>query len=263
VEGYGDGTNTSGILSTDSITFPSVALPSLVFGCGYNQYAENSISGEGLAVVGLGGGPLSLVSQLGHKINYKFSYCLAPLNASGLGATSKMRFGADVIGPKVVSTPLIIRDDDPTFYFLKLDRISVGNNTSVVIPVGQNVLIDSGTTLTTLESVIYNRVRDAVTRATGLIAVPDPDGMLDLCFETQKFVKVNPPDVVFDFDGADVVLKAPNTFFDLGNVTCLTIIPKKGGNTMTFGNFAQVNFEVGYDLQAQQVSFAPRDCANY
>lgn len=264
VQGYGDGTNTSGILSTDTITFPSVALPSLTFGCGYDQYAKNSISGEGLGVVGLGGGPLSLVSQLGLKINYKFSYCLAPLNASGLGATSKMRFGADVIGPKVVSTPLIIRDDDPTSYFLKLDRISIGNTTSAVIPVGQNALIDSGTTLTTLERNVYNRVRDAVTMAIGLRPVPDPDGMLDLCFETETFAKVNhPPDVVFEFDGADVVLKAPNTFLDLGNVTCLTIIPKKGGNIMTFGNFAQFNFEVGYDLQAKVVSFAPRDCANY
>jgi len=41
----------------------------------------------------------------------------------------------------------------------------------------------------------------------------------------------------------------------------LTIVPTE--DNFIFGNIAQVNFEIGYDLQAKTVSFAPTDCTNY
>uniref|UniRef100_A0A7C9A4P6 Peptidase A1 domain-containing protein n=1 Tax=Opuntia streptacantha TaxID=393608 RepID=A0A7C9A4P6_OPUST len=251
---YGDHTTSFGVLSTDIITFPSSSanLPSSVFGCGYDQQGSLS-SGDG--IIGLGAGPLSLVSQLGPNINHKFSYCLVPVFS---GATSKMRFGADVARLEgVVSTPLVIKDP-PVYYYLTLGGISIGDT---LVSVDQDVFIDSGTTLTKLETNIYNGVRDALTKAIGLEPVDSPTEVLDLCFETPQFEKVNPPDMVFQFTGANVALKPINIYLSNQDVTCLTIVPVDG--KMIFGNLAQVNFEVGYDLQAQLVSFAPTDCTKY
>ncbi|XP_057251826.1 aspartic proteinase CDR1-like [Beta vulgaris subsp. vulgaris] len=102
---YGDGTQSSGILAMETISLPtsdatSKSLPSSVFGCGFDNQDQRGDQMDG--IVGLGQGPASLISQLGSNINYKFSYCLAPLSSE---VTSKLTFGADVTGPGVVSTP--------------------------------------------------------------------------------------------------------------------------------------------------------------
>jgi len=256
-QGYADSSNTTGFLSTETITFPSAdtvsttvaTFPSFVFGCGYLQFGS-LFNGQG--IIGLGPGPVSLVSQLGQDIGHKFSYCLVPETSE---TTSKMRFGADVMGPNVVSTPFLVKD--PPGYYLTLDGITIGDD---LIQVGQDVIIDSGTTLTWLETNIYNSLRDALKDAIALSPVPDPEGLLELCYETEQALKLNPPEVVFHFKGADVVLQPLNIFWELGNVTCLAMMPSEPDNHSYFGNIAQINFEVGYDLQAKQVSFAPTNC---
>lgn len=252
---YGDGTQSIGVLGQDTITLTSTdaasaQFPSSTFGCGYNQEGGFGVQGNG--IVGLGNGPLSLASQLGQNVDNKFSYCLTPLSS---GSNSKLKFGVDVAGPNAVSTPFITQDS-PVFYYLSLDGINIG---STSVPVGQNIIIDSGTTLTYLETSVYEGVRDALKSAIGLSPVADPEGTLDPCYEAGS--SLNPPDVVFKFQGADVVLKEENLFRTDGSVTCLTIVPTE--DTFIFGNIAQVNFEIGYDLQAKTVSFAPTDCTKY
>lgn len=255
VTNYGDGTSSTGILGQDTVTLTSTDatsanFPSSVFGCGYEQKGRFGVQGDG--IFGLGNGPLSLVSQLGQNINYKFSYCLTPASS---GSNSKLKFGLDVAGSNAVSTPFATQDP-PTFYYLTLDGIDIADSS---VPVGQNVIIDSGTTLTYLESSVYEGVRDALKSAIGLSPVTDPDGMLDPCYEASG--PLNSPDVAFKFKGADVVLKEENIFRSDGSLTCLAIVPTQ--DNFIFGNIAQVNFEVGYDLQAKMVSFAPTDCTKY
>lgn len=262
---YGDGTQSVGILATETISLPSpdhATSPShlsTIFGCGFDQQGQIGIQGEG--IVGLGAGSLSLVSQLGPYINYRFSYCLAPLSS---GVPSKLTFGGHVTGPKVVSTPLITGLDGSTFYYLTLNVISIGDNASV--PVDQNIIIDSGTTLTYLPPTIYESVKTALSNAINLTPVPDPKHFYDLCYKAWALGsrrRLDIPDVVFHFKGANVVLKATNTFRTLRDegLTCLAMSSMEG--TPVFGNVAQVNFEVGYDLHSNKVFFAPANCTKY
>lgn len=66
--------------STDTLTLigsptgQNVSFPNIIFGCGHNDDGQ---SGGKDGIVGLGGSPLSLVSQLGAYIDYKFSYCMS------------------------------------------------------------------------------------------------------------------------------------------------------------------------------------------
>ncbi|KAK9675685.1 hypothetical protein RND81_11G023600 [Saponaria officinalis] len=255
--GYGDGTNSSGVLSKETITFtsPTTSFSNIMFGCGY--YQEGDLGPDADGIVGLGGGPLSLVSQLGPNINYKFSYCLTS-PASKVNA--KLNFGLDVTGPGVVSTPYTKQDSPPTFYYLTLDSISIGDTS---VPVAQNIYIDSGTTLTNLPSNVYNGVKTALQASIGLNPMADPTQTLDLCYEAQSLGGngPSPPNVVFNFKGANVVLKPENTFITIEDLTCLAMLPSN--DNFVFGNVAQVNFHIGYDLQANRVSFAPQDCSTF
>ncbi|XP_021726975.1 aspartic proteinase CDR1-like [Chenopodium quinoa] len=271
---YGDGTTSVGILATDTLNFPPVdnhvttqtsSYPSSIIGCGIDNYGYFGNQGDG--IVGLGAGPLSLVSQLGPKINYKFSYCLAPQSS---GVNSKLNFGAGVTGPKVVSTPFTTGDHSTYHYHLTLDAITIGDSS---VPMDhKDVVIDSGTTLTYLPPKVYNGVKSAITSAIRLSPMPKPVKGYDLCYETRQSLgsdgELNPPDVVFHFEGADVVLKVENSFRVVATknvvISCLAIVPTNDMvHTSIFGNIAQVNFEVGYDLQAKRVSFVPTDCTKY
>ena len=94
---YGDRSFTMGDLATDTFTFDSTdgqvaAFPNSILGCGHNNAGTFTSRESGL--VGLGGGPLSLISQLGAQIEQKFSYCLLPMN---INSASKLRFGTDSI----------------------------------------------------------------------------------------------------------------------------------------------------------------------
>lgn len=59
---YGDGSSTSGVFSTETITFGTGGGATVAFGCGTNNLG--SFSGAG-GLVGLGQGPVSLISQVG------------------------------------------------------------------------------------------------------------------------------------------------------------------------------------------------------
>uniref|UniRef100_A0A803LJ49 Peptidase A1 domain-containing protein n=2 Tax=Chenopodium quinoa TaxID=63459 RepID=A0A803LJ49_CHEQI len=257
---YGDHTQTNGVLATEtlSLSSPDATSPSIsstsVFGCGTDNQGTLGSQDEG--IVGLGTGPSSLISQLGPKINYKFSYCLAPLTSE---VSSTLTFGADVTSPEVVLTPFQIGESS-TFYHLTL-----GSENPVQIAVDMDVIIDSGTTLTMLPYNIYHDLREALVNAIGLNTVPSPLEDFDLCYNTGESGQFSPPDVVFQFQGADVVLMAINTFSQIEeDVSCLAMVATETSDSIPiFGNIAQVKFEVGYDLQAMQVSFAPADCSKY
>ncbi|XP_028752467.1 aspartic proteinase CDR1-like [Neltuma alba] len=120
---YGDQSYTVGDWAADSIRFgtsdgQSVSFPKSVFECGHNNLGKFNRRMAGF--VGLGNGPLSLISQLGNQIGRQFSYCLPPFNAK---AATKLRFGeeAKISANGVVSTPIITNPNNPTFYYLNLE----------------------------------------------------------------------------------------------------------------------------------------------
>ncbi|KAH6793781.1 hypothetical protein C2S52_004258 [Perilla frutescens var. hirtella] len=270
-ETYGDGSFSAGALSTDTITLASaasggaVSVPRILFGCGFTN-GDQFASGQS-GIVGLGGGKGSFVRQLGPLAQGKFSYCLVPLSDDS--NSSKLNFGASgvVSGFGAVSTPLV-RKLPETFYFLTLEGISVGSQRLEFYEpqplladskqrVEGNIIIDSGTTLTLLPPDLYAKVEKAMRSRIKLKTIKDPLGVLSLCYVSREDFGV--PDVTVHFRGADVKLERENVFVRTSEDTvCLAAAPARG--VAIYGNLAQTNFLVGYDLVKRTVSFKRADC---
>ncbi|PKA45987.1 Aspartic proteinase CDR1 [Apostasia shenzhenica] len=285
---YGDQSYVLGNLATETFSFDSgarsagrrrVQVPKVMFGCTHESNGTFESAGGGL--VGLGGGQLSLITQLGDAIDHKFSYCLPPFDKN---SSSRLNFGsmATVSGPGAVSTP-IIRGDPETFFFLNLEQISVGdgkNDSVIAVKPRQstgsitwtqgNIIIDSGTTLTLIDDESLQSLVRKLTKIISLPKVSDPLGVFSLCFDvsgaTSSEISNNVPDITFHFSGADVVLKPLNSFVKTEeNTLCLAFVSSGeigGGGNNIFGNIAQQNFNIGYDLRSRKLTIAPADCTN-
>ncbi|KAH0974679.1 hypothetical protein GBA52_016578 [Prunus armeniaca] len=273
---YGDRSFTRGTLALETLTVGSTSgrptsVPKVVFGCGHENGGTFDESGSGL--IGLGGGPLSLISQLMKLTSGgKFSYCLVPTVNT---AASKISFGSAgvVSGSGAVSTPLVAKNPD-TFYYLTLEAISVGEKRlayktkspdceeAAVAANEGNIIIDSGTTLTLLPPGFHDDLVSALETAINAERVSDPRGILSLCFKS-KSDDIGVPVITAHFSGgADVKLQALNTFARMDDdMICFTMIPSS--DVAIFGNLAQMNFLVGYDLEERSVSFKPTDCTKH
>jgi len=265
---YADGTFSQGALILETLTLGStngspVQIPGIAIGCGLKNHVLVERGNPG--VVGLGRGLVSLINQLGPSMGGKFSYCLVPA-LSQPNSSGKLNFGntAVVSGPGTVSTPLHYRKGD-VFYYLNLQAFSVGTNriefgNSLGNKLGGkgNIIIDSGTTLTFLPTHVYSKVESTLAKTIKLPRAKDPNEVSKLCFKSRSD-KIDVPVITTHFSGADVLLYAINTFVKVtGDVVCFTFVPSRTG--AIFGNLAQQNMLVGYDLQKNTVSFKPMDC---
>ncbi|KAL0425514.1 UNVERIFIED_CONTAM: Aspartic proteinase CDR1 [Sesamum radiatum] len=275
---YGDNSFSKGDLATETITLGSttrenVSIPNVIIGCGHLDQGAFGVDASG--IVGLGGGKVSLIIQMGSSIKGKFSYCLVPFFGKNV-KPSKMSFGDEAVvsGGGVASTPIVARTPK-TFYFLTLEGITVGNhrldldldldlsssslNGSKASHQEGNIIIDSGTTLTFLPSDLYDRVIRAVKSQTKLRQITDPQGLLNLCYLSRGNV-AEVPKITVHFRGADVELKPINTFVKTTQASlCLAFAP--ADVLAIYGNLAQMDFLVGYDLEKKTVSFKPTDCS--
>ncbi|XP_050234669.1 probable aspartic protease At2g35615 [Mercurialis annua] len=266
---YGDQSFSDGHLAVERLGLGSpVHSQKIAFGCGTKNGGTFDELGSG--IIGLGGGSMSLISQLGTKISRKFSYCLIPTSEkSNLNTTSKISFGTDIkisgTDDNLVSTPLVPKKPD-TYYYLTLEAISVGNKTLPYTNlwngnvVNGNIIIDSGTTLTFLDSEFFSELEPAIEEAVKAERVSDPHGQFSMCFRDEK--EIDLPVITVHFSNADVELQAVNTFAKVEeDLVCFTMIPSN--DIAIFGNLAQMNFLVGYDLEKKSVSFLPTDCTKH
>ncbi|XP_058745657.1 aspartic proteinase CDR1-like [Vicia villosa] len=259
---YVDGTISQGNIGVETLTLNSTSgssfsFPNFVIGCGHKNTMP--FQGRNSGVVGIGGGPISLLTQLNSSTDGKFSYCLGP---SMSNSTSKFSFGdaAVVSGPGVVSTTLV-KKSPPIFYFVSLNAFSVGNKIIGFSkpPVEGNFIIDSGATLTTLPSDIYKNVESTIVALVKLNRVDDPNKILSLCYSDKSNNYVFPK-ITAHFKGGDVWLDSISTFIPVADgVVCLAFAPSQD-DIGVFGNLVQQNLLVGYDLQRNTVSFKPTDC---
>ncbi|KAG2612968.1 aspartic proteinase nepenthesin-1-like [Panicum virgatum] len=253
--GLEDGdTFTRGYLAGETITLGGAAAPGVGFGCSNASEGEYGSSSSGL--VGLGRGPLSLVSQLNAGA---FSYCLTT-NAS---KASPLLFGsmANLSGSGVQSTA-ILTSTSTTFYTVNLERISVGSATTPGPSDG--VVFDSGTTLTFLSEPAYTQAKEAVLSQTKLARAADRDGFEACFFERSGGGGGNPaaavPAMVLHFDGgADMALQVLNYVVDVGDgVVCWVV--QRSPSLSIIGNIMQMDFHVRYDIDNSVLSFQPADC---
>ncbi|XP_054813241.1 aspartic proteinase CDR1-like [Prosopis cineraria] len=262
---YLDGSITEGTIAHDTLTLAStrggkVAFPKTLFGCVHKTVGH--FVPESSGVVGMGRGPISLISQMGSLIQGKFSYCLTPMFSE---KTSKLHFGqsAVVSGPGTVSTPLGTKDN---FYRVTLEAISVGDkriqfNLDGLPNDEGNTVIDSGTRLTILPEDLYFEVESEV--KVNIKADRTGDSGINqafkLCYVSESIETLGAPIITLHFRDANVKLNPINTFVVFtSNVICFGVRPLRRISMM--GNMAQVNFMVGFDLHNNIVSFKPTDC---
>lgn len=260
---YGDQSYTKGNVATENFTIASsngapVSFSETVFGCGHNN--GGTFDGAGSGIVGLGGGPLSFVSQIASSIGGKFSYCLVPSSESN--SSSKIIFGNG--GDRILSSTPLIDKDPSTYYYVTLEAVSVGRNRlpyAASSAESGNIIVDSGTTLTLLQSEFYNKLEAVIIDSIDAERASDPRGFLSPCFKAKgkDGGKIKLPVVTFHFTGADVELQPYNTFAKIEeDLVCFAVVPSN--DIAILGNLAQMNQLVGYDLEKRSLSFAPTDC---
>ncbi|WOK96185.1 aspartic proteinase nepenthesin-2-like [Canna indica] len=268
---YGDSSSTQGVLASETFTFGSSTDPASVagvaFGCGDTNQGGGFSQASG--IVGLGRGPLSLISQLNLG---KFSYCLTSLDESKkspllFGSLADLSAGAGASAVK--SIPLLKNPTQPSFYYLSLEGITVGG-TRLQIPSSAfalqedgtgGLIIDSGTSITYLEVAGYRQLKKAFLSQVQLPVADGSDVGLDVCFSTPAGSSgVEVPKLTFHFDGADMELPAENYMImdTSSGLMCLTILGSRGLSIL--GNFQQQNFQILYDLKNEGMSFVPAQC---
>ncbi|CAN6248830.1 unnamed protein product [Urochloa humidicola] len=268
---YGDASSTQGVLATETFTLAKSKLPGVAFGCGDTNEGDGFSQGAGL--VGLGRGPLSLVSQLGLD---KFSYCLTSLDDSTGKSPLLLGSVADISESKatapVQSTPLVKNPSQPSFYYVTLTGLTVGS-THITLPTSAfaiqddgtgGVIVDSGTSITYLDVVGYRALKKAFVAQMSLPVADGSETGLDLCFRApaKGVDEVKVPKLVFHFEGgADLDLPAENYMvLDSGSgALCVTVGASRGLSII--GNFQQQNFQFVYDVAGDTLSFAPVQCA--
>ncbi|KAF6172717.1 hypothetical protein GIB67_000775 [Kingdonia uniflora] len=268
---YGDESTTQGFLASETLTFDQVSVPHIGFGCGNDNEGSGFTQGAGL--VGLGRGPLSLVSQLGLG---KFSYCLTTIDdVKSSSTSSSLLFGSladlNTNSTQIKTTPLIQNPSQPSFYYLSLEGITVGD-TLLDIPKSTfaltkgghgGVVIDSGTTITYLEKTGFALVKKAFVSQMKLPVVDATDSTgLDLCFSLPSDVSDNieVPKLIFHFTGADLDLPGNNYMIADSSVGLICLAMGGSSGLSIFGNVQQQNILVLHDLEKETLSFMPTKC---
>ncbi|XP_004304738.1 PREDICTED: aspartic proteinase CDR1-like [Fragaria vesca subsp. vesca] len=188
---------------------------------------------------------------------------------------SKINFGngSEVSGEGVVSTPLV--PDEDMHYVVMAEGMTIGNE---FVPFYSNVtslnkikmVLDSGSTLTTLPQYIFDRL------ITELNKTLDPQLRPFVMTEPRTLFCINSttipeePKMSFHFEGgAEVQLATEKMFMkkdDENNISCLGILRGNEGSLEPdmgiSGAVTQENMLVGFDLDREVVSFKPTDCSN-
>eukprot|EP00267_Zea_mays_P024181 XP_008650562.1 aspartic proteinase nepenthesin-1 [Zea mays] len=244
---------TQGFLARETFTLGADAVPSVRFGC---TTASEGGYGSGSGLVGLGRGPLSLVSQLNAST---FMYCLT----SDASKASPLLFGslASLTGAQVQSTGLLA---STTFYAVNLRSISIGSATTPGVGEPEGVVFDSGTTLTYLAEPAYSEAKAAFLSQTSLDQVEDTDGF-EACFQKPangRLSNAAVPTMVLHFDGADMALPVANYVVEVEDGVVCWIV-QRSPSLSIIGNIMQVNYLVLHDVHRSVLSFQPANCDTY
>lgn len=118
---YG-GSSIAANLSQDTFTLATLPITTYTFGC-IQKSTGTSVPPQGL--LGLGRGPLSLLSQSQSLYQSTFSYCLP--NFKSTNFSGSLRLGPVGQPQRIKYTPLLSNPRRPSLYYVNLMGIRVGN----------------------------------------------------------------------------------------------------------------------------------------
>lgn len=264
---YGDGSYTEGVLAFETLTFGATAVQGVAIGCGHRNHGL-FVGAAGL--LGLGWGPMSLVGQLGGAAGGAFSYCLASRGpGTNTGAGSLVLGRTEAVPEGAVWVPLVRNPEAPTFYYVGLAGIGVGDEK---LPLQEGlfqltddgaggVVMDTGTAVTRLPQEAYAALRDAFASAVGGLPRAPAVSLFDTCYDLSGYTSVRVPTVSFYFDeGATLTLPARNLLLEVdGGVYCLAFAPSSSGLSI-LGNIQQEGIQITVDSASGFVGFGPSTC---
>lgn len=261
---YGDGSYTKGTLALETLTFGRTVVRNIAIGCGHSNRGM-FIGAAGL--LGLGGGSMSFVGQLGGQTGGAFSYCLV---SRGTDSTGSLVFGRGAMPVGAAWVPLIRNPHALSFYYIGLSGLGVGGN-RVTIPEeifqlnefgDGGVVMDTGTAVTRLPTVAYEVFRDTFMAETRNLPRASGVSIFDTCYNLFGFVSVRVPTVSFYFKGGPVLTLPANNFLipvdDVGTF-CFAFAPSPTGLSI-IGNIQQEGIQISFDGANGFVGFGPNIC---
>lgn len=254
----------SATLIRDTLTLANSAVKNYALGC-INSVSGGSIPAQGL--LGLGRGPLSLLSQTGYLYSGVFSYCLPSFKSYYFSGSLKL---GPVGQPKSIrTTPLLQNPHRPSLYYVNLTGVSVGR-VNVPVPsellefnqyTGSGTIIDSGTVITRFVEPAYNAIRDEFRKQ---VAGPFTSlGAFDTCFV--KTYEALAPAITLHFTGLDLTLPMENSLIhsSSGSLACLAMAaaPNNVNSVLNvIANYQQQNVRILFDTVNQKVGIARELC---
>jgi hypothetical protein len=274
---YGDGSFTMGELATDNVALDAapgrgqVVLSNIPLGCGHDN---EGMFGGAAGILGLGKGPLSFPNHVDSStvmlLGSVFSYCL-PDRESNSDRRSSLIFGDAAIPADGVKFTAQLRNPHVvTYYYIQITGISVGGNLLTNIPASAfqldfrgngGTIIDSGTTVTRLQSVAYTAFRDAFRDATEHLKFAGEFEIFDTCYDLSGVSSISVPTVTFHFLGdVDMRLPPSNYIVHVDNDKYCFAFAVVSEGPSVLGNVQQQGFRIIYDNAHQQIGFCPSQC---
>ncbi|KAK4756000.1 hypothetical protein SAY87_009757 [Trapa incisa] len=258
------GSTIAASLSRDTFTLATDPISGYTFGC-VQKAAGTSIPPQGL--LGLGRGPLSLVSQSQSLYQSTFSYCLP--SSKSLNFSGSLRLGPVGQPVRIKYTPLLKNPRRSSLYYVNLIGIQVGRKVVDIPPAalafnstsGAGTIIDSGTVFSRLVAPAYVAVRDEFRKRMGNATVTSLGGF-DTCYN----VPIVAPTITFVFDGMNVTLPQDNILIHstAGSTTCLAMAaaPDNVNSVLNvIASMQQQNHRVLFDVPNSRVGVAREACS--
>ncbi|KAL5721287.1 Protein ASPARTIC PROTEASE IN GUARD CELL 2 [Ranunculus cassubicifolius] len=263
---YGDGSYTKGTLALETITLGRTTVHNVAIGCGHKNRGM-FVGAAGL--LGLGGGSMSFIGQLGGQTGDAFGYCLVSRGSSS--SYGSLAFGRDAIPVGAVWVPLVRNPQAPSFYYVGLTGLGVGG---LRVPVSEEVfrlsefgqggvVMDTGTAVTRLPLQAYEALRDTFIAATsGLPRTPGGVSIFDTCYDLFNYNTVRVPTVSFYFSSGPVLTLPARNFMipvdELGTF-CFAFAPTSYKLSI-IGNIQQEGIQISFDAANGFVGFGPSTC---
>ncbi|XP_022773091.1 aspartyl protease AED3-like [Durio zibethinus] len=263
-QSYGGDSSFSAYLVQDSLRLANDVIPNYAFGC-INTISGGSVPSQGL--LGLGRGPMSLLSQSGALYSNVFSYCLPSFKSYYFSGSLKL---GQVGQPKTIrTTPLLKNPHRPSLYYVNLTGVSVGRVRVPIAPEllafnpnsGAGTIIDSGTVVTRFVQPLYEAIRDEFVKH-----VKGPFsriGVFETCFDATA--EAETPLITLHFEGLSMTLPMENSLLhtSAGSRACLAIAPVPNNVNAAMNviaNLQQQNYRILFDVANSRLGIAREAC---